>query len=228
MDNYIFLHFKDLNKQQQYIRKNLNRILDLLTICFPIQNPINHIVSQTIYKDIINSELDNQWYFVLNTNQLIIGLCYIHKELQCTHVTEKDLIDQFEFYNINNLTGWPVRIYQQNTTIGPEISTLCKDPNYKNVGRFLLDNILKDLKNTYRTVYLVPESIYYKDNYGVFVLHDYCHFPEGVIKYNEANKKLIKYYQSVGFEIMSDLFIFERCNREDRNYNILNIMYMDL
>lgn len=234
-NNYQFIYFDDINKQKKFINNNKEKMIDMMLNCSPLSIPENlkNIDPRIIYTSYLDALIEKKWFFILsnlNNDNNIIGFCYLTDNF-CTKITKKSLINKFNPYKINDLSNFPELMNHMiknvnNTTLSPEISSLCKDPNFKNVGSFLLDNILTYCEGKYEKVYLVPESIYYKNNFSSFIFKNMCDFDNK--KYWESNMKLINYYKSQGFQLSPNLFIIEKCNYSDNKFNVLNVMFKNI
>src|SRR5439155_17030388 len=121
----------------------------------------------------------------------------------------------------NNFKNFLDILNKKKIIYGPCIETLCKDQNYKEVGNFLLNKLFNYLKNKYEKIYLVPESIFYKNNK--------CSINKK--KYLESNSKLINYYKKIGFNLSENLYSFEICEIYNDNSSkviFFNVMYKKL
>ena len=114
--------------------------------------------------------------------------------------------ENIETYSIIEPDDKSFDIYENRTfkTFYPIIGGLCKDPMYTNVGKFVVDELIiyLKLKTSYDKIYLVSESSLLKFNYLDYIDENICVFDD---KFNSSNKKLIKYYKSLGFQMCFDI-----------------------
>jgi hypothetical protein len=117
----------------------------------------------------------------------------------------------------------------------PVISGLCRKQNdkYKGVGTMILKEIFTFFDNINKKengndiveyVYLIPESVEGKGS----VSDNYCgkiskYLDESTNEYLLSNKRLIRYYKSLGFEILDKYYFMDVCNHEGDHvhYNIM-------
>lgn len=215
--DYKLLHFTDLDVQHKYVKDNVERILEIMLLAFPSNIELfkkNDDKQEKKYKGIfreivINSSTWTIWFFCIdNLTNKIIGTCFLYEQ----GLTYYEGNENIETYKIIKPTDKSFDIYENRIykNFYPVINGLCKDPNYKNVGKFILDELVKYFKSNtqYNKLYLVCESPLFKFNYFDFIDKNKCMYNEG---YNESNIRLKKYYKSNGFKILKKVFFVDRC-----------------
>jgi hypothetical protein len=105
-------------------------------------------------------------------------------------------------------------IENYNVILGPVINSLCKNKKYKDVGAFLLNNLSTAMAGKHQVLYLIPESLRFKDN--EMDLHLYDDWGASCVvdkeKYIESTNELIKYYEKQGFNILKDTYLAVSCS----------------
>lgn len=142
-----------------------------------------------------------------------------------------------KIYTYNEIKKTYICIHGQRDRSGkslylyPVISGLCRKQNdkYKGVGTSLLKEIItifenlnkkESCENIVRYVYLVPESVEGKGS----IADNCCGIPpQHPNEYYLSNERLIRYYQSVGFEILDKYYYIDMCNNDGDHvhYNIM-------
>lgn len=219
-NNYKFLTFDNLELQGEFIRNNLKRIVDLTITCFNsnINDPINNQKYYDINKNIIhNFRNKTKWFFVMNDDN-IIGICY-EFEPEIFYSDKK-----IETYKIINLNAQQIKKLKSNIVdVDKYIGGFCKNPEYKMVGSFLLNELSKYYKSIgIKIFHLTPESTIYKSNYDAFIKGNGCIIENN--SYLTSNNNLIRYYEKNGFVINKHLYEIVECNNSN-NYILLNVMY---
>ena len=189
-----------------YIKVHYEEIKEIIHKCFPIYN-----LDKKSYIDLALFLEKDVHYFVLSNNKVVVvgfvdlKLNYYKsdKNIDTYTLTDIDLKETTDKYSHASLEG------------------LCRnnDPKYKGLGKYLLDKIIEHLKiTTYDYLYIVPESVKSKIKSTLN-----CGITDG---YKESQKKLIKYYKKVGFEIVDGLYDKDVCFDENGNkkYVYLNVM----
>jgi hypothetical protein len=236
MNRYTFLYFPDNDKQKEFVQKNLKRLVELQTICFPNNSDIITMY-QTAPKygndDIDYNSINNDEYkqvfervdrylsessecFFALDRDTIIGMCFCYSQTvyRYTNKSKKNLVTYKIIKEKIDYTDF------EETTIYPYLGGLCKDRKYSKVGSFLLDNICDFYKNNgLDIIYLTPESVVYRNNFSAYILKNECDLNEE--KYYDSCMELIKYYKSQKFTISDDLYEINKCNL-DQNKFILN------
>ena len=216
---YKLLHYTDLEEQNKYVKENVKRILEIMLLCFPsnieLFNNEKEIKKEKEYEEIFNNIIIKSstwaiWFFCIdNLTNKIIGTCFLYEQRLSYYLGN----DEIETYKIIKPRGKSFDIYENRTykDFYPVINGLCKDPKYKNVGKFMIDELGKYFKSktSFDKLYLVCESPLFKFNYFDFADINKCVYNES--KYNESNTRLIKYYKSNGFKILNKVFYLERC-----------------
>lgn len=215
--DYKLLHFTDLGEQHTYVKDNVERILEILLLSFPSNVELfkkKDYKKENEYKEIFKNIVINSsswviWFFCIEilTNK-IIGTCYLYEQGLSYYLGKENI----ETYKIIKPSDKSFDIYENRKfkKFYPVINGLSKDPNYKNVGKFILDGLIGYLKSntSFSKLYLICESPLFKFNYFDFIDKNKCVYNE---KYNESNNKLIKYYKSNGFVILKNVFYVDRC-----------------
>ena len=163
MDNiieYKFIYFNDKKKQLKFILHNYVQILNMMMTCFPFNN-LKH--KTELYEE-YHKEMDTylrekaknlKWFFVTNiTVDIIIGFCCLKKIQEL--INYKDKLETYKLINVKDVNFADIF---RTTIEKPCIETLCKNFQYKNVGKFLLEELCEYLKPNYKIIYLVPESL---------------------------------------------------------------------
>lgn len=236
--DYTFKYFDNLTEQHQYILDNKERIVALWSTCFPsnfdpkwdVYEEATEGYLKSRYRLVESTAHDRNWYFVLNKD-LIIGLCNIEDETVVK-------IDPDEYKKV---TGSELKTYtaidhfpqsdslMTEKRIYPVINALCKDQNFKNVGKFLIDNVVKCMKEKkHKVLYLISGSEQYKIN--SYLYGSKCNFVDKE-KYFDSNKKLNNYYKSIGFKESKNLFLYDECHivkKRSNKFHLYHVMYMNL
>ncbi|AYV81329.1 MAG: hypothetical protein Harvfovirus27_18 [Harvfovirus sp.] len=230
LDEYKFHYFDidekfDAYKQNEYIYWNIGRLIALQLNCFPLNN--NHIRKKNeidyilALNDLIQKNVDKQFYFLLSKDKEIICYCWLGTDYAIS-LTEKE-ISQMETYTL--LDKWDDPLFEKDRQkLTPTIMSLCRDSEYKGVGKILIDNICAHLKTKNKNIlYLIPESGKFKDNYQALTCSWYkCGLmdPEIIVDnksvnmwdlYKKSNMELIDYYKKIGFELSPNLYALEMC-----------------
>jgi hypothetical protein len=196
----------------------------MITQCFPANHvgdayEINKEYNNRFYHS-LKFQMFKRWFFVTEANNYnVIGFCSV-SGLNVTKLSNADA-KKVNPYKINELTD---DIDTSNkVTLKYYIENVCKDGNFKNVGKFLLDNVIEYYKNADEKLSLVVESTRYKDNY----IDNLCTFTDEE-KYYDSCMKLIEYYKSFGFKVSPNLFFIENCDLkgEDNRFNVLHVMIL--
>lgn len=211
--SYTLINFTSFKEQILFFNKNKDKIVNLIKIFFTHENDeVNQII-----EDIFKYANDHRYpYFFVTYNEMIIGMCFLNTGgcIVMTHLKKEPI----SYTLFSNLEDYVSSVKKNGIWIRPFIEALCKDPSYKNVGSFLLNNIKHVLKSFGLTrVYLIPESTRYKQidsKYNCGILNN--------DKYYESNMQLINYYKSNGFVIFEDHYMLDEC--ENKKFVFLNIM----
>jgi hypothetical protein len=164
----------------------------------------------------------------------IIGICCVYS-VRCyksDSICEKydtlrylEYVDFDNFYDCSYLyVDGPriLSIYDKNTekmfnmySIDMQyvISTLCKDKNYKNIGKYLLKYISDDYKfRGIKDIYICIESEHHRSSLleMQYISNDESTTNIYLKKYQEAQKALCSYYQKIGCILESDLYYADR------------------
>ena len=191
---------------------------------------INECFGYNYDKETIDSFLEScKFAFIAFDGTEPIGSAYIQLE---------------KIYEYNEIKKTYIYINGYDKPIGdslalyPVISGLCRKQNdkYKGVGTSLLKEIFTFFENKKKIeegkeigpkyLYLVPESVEGKGS----ISDDHC----GLSQYQEdldrsnnkyylSNERLIRYYKSLGFEILDKYYFTDICNYNDDHvhYNIM-------
>lgn len=199
---YEFLNFNSEEDQINFIEENKNIIINMLINCFPANFPDSDKKNYNKYYEIIYNILENsktsKWFFAIYSNQ-IVGFCNIQEYLEFIYSENK-----LETYKIINKFEPEKKI-----KLGPVIGNLCKNPEFKNIGDFLLNKISDFLKGYFKIIYLIPESVIYKKSYES-IISESCKLIDPKLYY-ESNIKLIKYYIKNSFGILKKIYFMENC-----------------
>jgi hypothetical protein len=185
--------------KEKYLKKNHERIIMLLNDCFDIQ-----------YKNYENIKyIKNKDFFICTIDDKLIGIAIgsENNEIVKTNIITRsyDTTYLYRNYDIIDYVDQKNVTYSY-VTLNPSIESICKDMNYKNVGKHILQYIEKYYKNKgFEKIYLVPESNKYRNE-----LLNAHNDGDGenlnnlnIIrkKYLETQKNLINYYKKNGYEI---------------------------
>lgn len=195
---YNLIYFTEGDKQNNFINSNLTQISNIIKGCIPLNRTINNT---TIYDQfIINYIKDHTsrtsnvtWYFLVETStKSIAALCFVSKISFVYKFSQS--VPTYTLLPEKDLTN--IRISDQK--IEPVLYALCKDKSYPKVGQILLNHIFDILKPHHQAIYLIQESILFKDNYSEIYKINNCSFID-ISKYKESNNKLTSYYIDLGF-----------------------------
>lgn len=229
---YTFKYFPNVENQVKFISDNFDRIVSLLSTCFPANVKGEKELSEfnNKMKSIVDSyQNTGQWYFALH-NDVIVGCCLI---TPYTFVKTDETIETYKKVTLFE--------YELNDIIGDErdvnfcISSLCKDSNYANVGSFILNELDKLYAKKIDTFlippipevkpdnkfYLVVGSDYHKNNYEHYI-NKKCIIDN---EYYDSNMKLMEYYKKNGFKVSDNLYVVDKCYDVPDEYIISNVMY---
>jgi hypothetical protein len=199
--------------------KYKEQMTNLINICFRIkfdQNELkNYILSQDTIFLAINPHNEDELLGIACINNETVK--YSKKRIDTYTLKKNDL-------NFNEISE--VNLY-------PMINTFCRDPNpmHKGTGTELIKEITNYYKkNNFKYIYAVPES---RNDFKSEKTNDiHC----GLLKYGYNNAKskyytdtlkLIKYYKSVGFEILENHYLIRMCNNNN-DYTAFNIVHKNL
>lgn len=252
LPDYKFVYFKG-EKQKDFIKENESEIIRILKECVPLNKYVednNEEVKQKynsymkkLLKMYAYSGDAYHWYFGMVENKIAV-LCFLGRKkhiyklenkLQTYRVyrsdESKDLcVEKYEedckIIDVENLS----KLQNSVESVGPIIYSFCKDKVYPHAGRFLLKNLFKHLKKKFDKVYLIQESILFKDNYSDIFGFDTCRFVD-LEKYRESNKRLANYYKGVGMGRMKGFYDIFYCFSEESDvihYMFFKVFYKDL
>lgn len=172
-------------------------------------------------------------FFICKHKTKIVGLAtvridayslYTDDPLDTYTTTRYKLQDGNQIFDKNNNN-----IVKYNSgNSDPRIESLCKDKNYKNVGKVILEYIEKYYRKKGATkIYLVPGS---NKHYNVLI-NAHKHKNEDAIKkydimYKQDNQHLIKYYTKNGYNILEKHYDYTLI--QDNNIFFCNVMYKNI
>lgn len=207
--SYKFVYFTKLEQQKTFIKEREKEVIQILKGCIPLNRDVLDKEDVTLYTEHIRNMLrmyaysgdSYKWYF--NTvNNKIASLCFIGQKIHMYKTDDK--LKTYTLYRTDKCNKYDEgcelisekslsKVQNNVVSKGPVIYSLCKDPSFKNAGRDLLNNVFRLYKSKY--IYLIQESILFKDNYADIFGVDSCRFMD-VKRYKEANDKLTNYYKS--------------------------------
>lgn len=220
-----FKHFTE-GINNDFITEHYDEIVELLKGCLPLNN--NKSVDVNIYdkyvKKIINDfnkrTNNNTWFFMLQDN-IIQCLCVVSTIAIGYMINSQTRPITYELYDDKSLDY--VELASSNK-LGPTIYSLCKREGVIGAGKALLDYVFSVVKENNDHVYLIQESILFKDNYSEIYNINNCSFLD-LDKYKESNDKLSSYYKSIGFKL-TNYYDIHKCN--NNNFIFFNIFVKDL
>jgi hypothetical protein len=214
---YNLFYILDIEKQEKFIKENIARILEIMLISFSSNLKLfnkNDIKKEKEYEKILNHLITNIskwliWFFcVEKKTSKIVGFCYLYEE-KLSYYKGSEKIETYKKISPNDKSFdiYKNKIYKN---FYPVIGGLCKDPEYRNVGKFIIKELITYLKSktSYKKLYLVCESTLFKFNYIEYIGENRCVYSE---KYFDSNMNLIKYYKSNGFKILKKIFCVDEC-----------------
>lgn len=217
-----FQHFTE-GVDNDFIKKHYDDIIDLLKGCIPLNNTPDKLDMYDKYiKDIINNfdkRTDNNTWFFMMSNDKIQCLCVVSKV--ALGYTVNKTLQTYKIYNNSDLGNTALI---NTVKISPVIYSLCKRVGSVGAGKALLEYVFSTIQHKYDKVYLVQESILFKDNYSEIYNINNCVFLD-LDKYRESNNKLSSYYQSIGFKL-TNYYDIHRC--VDNSFIFFNIFVKNL
>jgi hypothetical protein len=219
MNNYKLLHFNDIEKQDLYIHNNINHIIEIIVHCYPSNLKLfgkktNNDKKEKQYIEILKNIVINSskwaiWFFCIDEfTNYIIGFCFLYEQKLSYYKGNVNI----DTYTIIKPCDKSFDIYENRKfkTIYPVIGGLCKDPKYTNVGAFIVNELISYLKSktSYDKIFLVSESSLFRFNYLDYINENICVFNH---EFFYSNKKLIKYYETLGFRVLKKTFNVNEC-----------------
>jgi hypothetical protein len=216
--------------KEKYLEKNHERIILLLNDCFDIQ-----------YKNYENIKyIKNKDFFICTIDDKLIGIATGSEQ---NGITKTNIItrvyDTTYLYSDGDIVDYvdQKNITYENVSLNPSIGSICKDMNYENVGRQMLQYI----ENYYRSkgfdkIYLVPESNKYRNELlNAHIENDGENDSNLNIirkKYLDTQKNLINYYKKNGYEIYEKYYEVEglplSSTQMDPNIIFFNVLFKTL
>ena len=220
-----YKHFTGGNKID-FIKSHESEIIELFKGCIPLNN--SNKIDTTVYDNYIIKIIDNfayksdntEWFFLLDNN-VIQSMCFVANITFVYKMTDNFIPTSYVIYENQTLDNIELL---DTVRISPVIYSLCKRKNTSGTGRKLLEFVFTKYKE-YSNIYLIQESILFKDNYSEIYDINNCLFID-LAKYKESNNKLSSYYQSVGFKIIKNYFDVHKCS--DNSYIFFNVFVKDL
>jgi len=180
---------------------------------------------QTLTTTEIHNMILLQDYIFINfdedNDEKIIAIAYVSYTKDYKSLKIKPTYVLLEKLNINEFSDFYMY---------PYINTFCRDPNikYRGCGSILINYIFDyftDRNEEY--IYLSAGSTStLKNNYDNDTkcgLKNYKYNDDNT-PYYQANKKLIKYYSSLGFERFENIYSIHLCNYDNYDYVLLEVL----
>lgn len=193
--------------KEKYLEINHERIILLLNDCFDIQ-----------YKNYENIKyIKNKDFFICTIDDKLIGIATGSEN---NGITKTNIItrsyDTTYLYRNGDIEDYvdQKNITYETVSLNPSIGSICKDMNYENVGRQMLQYI----ENYYRSkgfdkIYLVPESNKYRNELLNAHMENDGENDDNLNiirkKYLDTQKNLINYYKKNGYEIYEKYYEVE-------------------
>ncbi len=223
--------------QYDYVNKNIDRLVELQNSCSPsnydkytdkkIENEeeviveYNNFFIESIYNFVKDYQTENKFFFLLDDANTIIAYCIGTHE----NVFEYIGNNQIETYRPLDIDVSEEIIKDLGIKkIFPYICNFCKHQSISGIGKILLNKVIEyySTNTEYDKVYLIPESVNYKNNYTGY-LEESCEMDEK--KFYESNMKLVKYYLDNSFIPSKNLFYGYYCGEK---IMFLNVLYTNI
>jgi len=214
-----------------FFEKYFIDMIKLDNVCFPhnVNNNDNNSIEKIKLfnkkkQQIIKKYFEVSKYFFAMYKEKLIGYCFIYaanvfKYTKKINVYEKIISpDFFE----------DAAPHQLNYCI----YGLCKNFEYKNVGSFILKNVIDYYHKLYinklgpKIIYIIPGSSYYLNNYESFVNNNYCDIIDNN-KFYESNIKLVDYYSKNNFKLSKKYYVIDKC-KDSNKIIVYNVMYIKI